>query len=305
MKKQPINIDAQKFLHNFNIPYTTSGTKHCRSGWIQIGCPFCAGGIGTHLGIKLPGIYASCWRCKGKSVPQVIQALLMCSWTQAYTIIQQYSINAGARQQNIAAKKVKLLNKDVKLPSGTINLLDKHDNYLIERKFNPEYLEKIFGLQGTGPIGEYKHRIIAPILWQERLISYQGRDVTGKSELKYKACAEINEAYPHKHSLYGIDLAKRESVLVVEGITDVWRLGPGAIATFGTSFTSSQVKMIHEGFKRAFILFDTEPTAQKIAHELGYMLAALGMKVEILTLDEGDPGDMKQCDANALMKELE
>ena len=303
MSAQKININIQKFLRDFNIPYTTSGDKHCRKGWIQIGCPFCAGGVGTHLGVKLPGAYASCWRCKGKTMLQVVQALTTCSWSEAYSIIEQYSTKGGKQR---TTKKIKFLDKEkiVKLPSGCDGMARRHDEYLGNRGFDPEYLEEVFGLKGTGPIGEYKHRIIAPIVLQDRLISYQGRDITGKSELKYMACAEINEAYPHKHSLYGIDLAKRESVLVVEGITDVWRMGEGSVATFGTAFTSSQVGMIYRGFKRAFVLFDNEPAAQKAGNELGSMLATSGIDVEVLSLDEGDPGDMEQDEADSLVKDL-
>lgn len=295
-------INFIKFLHDHNIPYTTSGTKHNRRGWVQIGCPFCAGGVGNHLGIKLPGEFATCWRCKGKTIPNVIQAILEVSWPEARAILSKYETNKKTRQ--IRKKKIKLINKKVKLPMGTANLTPRHDAYLDARGFNPEYLENKFDLKGTGPIGEYKHRIIAPIVLQGSLISYQGRDITDKSKLKYKACANEDEALPHKHTLYGADLARSERVIIVEGITDVWRLGPGAVASFGTSFTSAQIKMLYKEWKQAFVLFDAEPAAQQAANYLGATLAVTGMDVEILTLDKGDPGDMEQCDASALMKEL-
>lgn len=300
------SINAIKFLRDHNIPYTTSGSKHCRAGWVQIGCSFCAGGVGTHLGICLPGAYASCWRCKGKSMLQVVQSLLTCSWGEAHGLVEQYSVKGSTtgKRGKSTLRKIKLLDKEVKLPPGTTDLTPRHDEYLAKRGFDPEYLERMFELNGVGPIGGYKHRIIAPIALQGRIVSYQGRDITGKSDLKYKACAEIDEAYPHKHTLYGIDLAKKESVVVVEGITDVWRLGPGAVATFGTSFTSAQVKMIHTGFKRAFVLFDGELAAQKAAQELGHMLAVAGVDVEVLLLGEGDPGGMVQDEADGLAREL-
>lgn len=291
-----------KFLHDHNIPYTTSGTKHNRRGWVQIGCPFCAGGAGNHLGIKLPGEFATCWRCKGKSMLQVIQSLLMVSWTEAQTILHKYKTNTKPKKRQ--KTEIKLIEKKINLPLGTTDLTPRHDSYLDARGFDPEYLEKIFELKGTGPIGEYKHRIIAPIVLQGTLVSYQGRDITNKSKLKYKACKKENEAFPHKHTLYGADLAKSERVIVVEGITDVWRLGPGAVASFGTSFTSAQIKMLCKEWKQAFVLFDSEPAALQAANHLGTTLAVTGMDVEILSLDKGDPGDMKQCDASALMKEL-
>lgn len=291
-----------KFLHDYNIPYSTSGTKHNRRGWVQIGCPFCAGGVGTHLGIKLPGAFASCWRCKGKSIPNTIQALLGISWPETRAILSKYETNKKIQQTQ--KKKIKLIDKKVKFPMGTTDLTPRHDAYLESRRFDPEYLEKVFDLQGTGPTGEYKHRIIAPIVLQDTLVSYQGRDITDKSKIKYKACANEDEALPHKHTLYGADLARLERVVIVEGITDVWRLGPGAVATLGTSFTPAQIKMLCKNWEKAFVLFDPEPTAQKIGNDLGEALGSTGMNVEILSLEGCDPGDMEECDASALMKDL-
>jgi len=295
-------VNFVKFLQDFNIPYSLTGTKHNRKGWVQIGCPFCASSIGTHLGIKLPGIYATCWRCKGKTIPSVIQTILSISWPETFALIEQYSFGGKIRQ--VKKQKSKLIKKKVEYPMGTTNLTPRHDSYLESRNFDPEYLEKIFDLKGTGPVGEYKHRIIAPIILQDTLVSFQGRDITNRDKLKYKACENVEEAYPHKHTLYGANLAKSERVVIVEGITDVWRLGPGAVGTFGTSYTIAQVHMIKKNWKQAFILFDPEPAAHKSAHNLGASLANTGMSVEILYLDNCDPGDMDNDDSISLMKDL-
>lgn len=295
-------VNFVKFLQDFNIPYSLTGTKHNRKGWVQIGCPFCASSLGTHLGIKLPGIYATCWRCKGKTIPSVIQTILSISWPEVYAILDKYASNGNT--QHTKNQKTKLLNKKVNYPMGTTDLTPRHDSYLESRNFDPEYLERIFELKGTGPVGEYKHRIIAPITLDDTLVSFQGRDITNRDKLKYKACENVNEAYPHKHTLYGADLAKSERVIIVEGITDVWRLGPGAIGTFGTSYTSAQIHMIKKNWKQAFILFDPEPTARKSAHNLGATLAITGMSIELLFLEDCDPGDMDDDDAKSLIKDL-
>ncbi len=293
-------INFLKFLQDYNITYMTSGNKHCRPGWVQIGCPFCAGGAGTHLGIHLSGVGASCWRCKGKSIRQIIQALLKCSYQEVCRIESKYRTRLVVRRKVPSSLNLAL---KVELPSGTGPMNARHDIYLEERKFDPEHLERVFGLKGTGPIGSYKHRIIAPILFHDRLISYIGRDITGKADLRYKACPTICESYPYKKITYGIELAKKESVLIVEGITDVWRLGPGSVATFGTAFTPAQVRLLASNFKRAFVFFDNEVPAQRASRELGLMLATSGIEVEIL-VPESDPGNMDQNEADNLVKEL-
>lgn len=186
-------------------------------------------------------------------------------------------------------------------------MTDRHRQYLVNRKFVPELLERTFNLKGTGPVGDYLHRIILPIYLDRKMISFQGRDITGKCEDhdKYRACAKVNEALDHKHSLYAIDLVPGDAAVVVEGAADVWRLGPGAVGTFGTGFTRIQQLLFRRRFKQAFMLFDPEPIAMQKAEQCAYELAIIGIKVELIELDEADdPGNLKQDDADYIMREL-
>jgi DNA primase len=177
--------------------------------------------------------------------------------------------------------------------------------YLTGRKFDAEMLERVWGLQGTGPIGDYRNRIILPIYLDGVPVSYQGRDFTGTSKIPYKACPMEQEVIHHKHILYGVDLVPGDTAVLVEGAADAWRLGPGALATFGTGFTLPQLNLFCRRFKRAFILFDPEEAAQQRADMAGALLAARRIPTEILCLTgEGDPGDLKQDDANHLMRGL-
>ena len=299
-----MSFNAIKFLRDYKIDYTTSGNKHVKAGWAQVHCPFCEGSRNYHLGINLTGGYGNCWRCKGKSMPAIIQALLQCSWPQAFKILKEY----GGKIGQVSKYEYKATGFDatieVKLPMGCSSMENRHRKYLASRGFDPEQLEQQYHLQGTGPVGDYKHRVIAPITWNGHLVSYQGRDITGKSGLKYRACCQADEALNHKNTLYGVDLAVKDTVVVVEGIADVWRLGPGSVATFGTSFTPSQVRMLKGRYTRIFLLYDEEKTAQGNARLLARQLADMGKQVELLHLAQGDPGEMSQDDANYLMKQL-
>jgi DNA primase len=178
-----------------------------------------------------------------------------------------------------------------------------HRRYCEARGFDPDYLAEVWKVCATGPIGDYKFRLIAPIYHGDELVSYQGRDVTGKSDLRYKACPKEREVMDHHDTLYGLHLIRRDVCLVVEGITDAWRLGPGACATFGIKFRPPQVALLTR-MKRVFVLYDSEVQAQAQARQLGANLAALGVDVELLTLSDGDPAEMSQGEANTLMREL-
>lgn len=301
-------FDILKFLKNYNIHHTTSGNRS-RRGWVQINpCPFCGGGErGFDLGVNIQDERVSCWRCGGKHIVQTIRQLLRCSREEAervYTEYQSRAIIAPAETEYEFDT-----GKQVVMPHGSRPLceLERHKNYLLKRRFDPDKLEKIYGLMGTEAFGEYKFRIIAPITFQGRLVSYQGRDITGlvdKSK-RYKACAMADEAIHHKHLLYGWDQAVGESCVVIEGITDQWRLGPGSLGTFGTGFKTEQANLLVRRFKRVFVLFDPEPQAQLVAEELGWYLAGMGKEFVLVDTELGcDPGDMTQDDADAVMREL-
>jgi len=160
-------------------------------------------------------------------------------------------------------------------------------------------------LMGTDSVGEYSHRIIIPILYKNKIVSYQARDITGKAELKYKACKKENEIMQHKHICYGIDKIKDGVAIIVEGVTDVWRIGAGAIAMFGTSFTMQQVNFLVKNLSRVHILFDFgEKQAQEKAKKLGTLLCPF-MDVEILQIQGmlGDPCEnLSQSNINYLKK---
>ncbi len=67
-----------------------------------------------------------------------------------------------------------------------------------------------------------------------------------------------------------MDYIDKDKVIVVEGVTDVWRLGKGkAVATFGINFTQRQLNiLVKRKFKKIGILFDNGQQAQEQADEL-------------------------------------
>ena len=116
-------------------------------------------------------------------------------------------------------------------------------------------------------------------------------DITGRQTLRYKACPIEQEVIHHKHVTYGIDLVPRKTCVIVEGITDVWRLGPGAVALFGTEWTPEQLLFLAKRMKTAHVLFDADSTDKggKLLSEL----TALGVGGEQFILEEGDPGELE------------
>lgn len=299
MKK---SFDALRFVHNHNVTCADHNSKHYRNGWVNVECPFCTGNPGEHLGYNLSSGYWNCFRCGWHNVVEVIEHVLGVSNQEARVIAKTYGARPQHRGEDTAAHRPPTLS----LPSGTKKMQDPHRYYLKKRGYDPEELEELWHLMGTGIIGPYKFRIIAPIFHQHRLVSYQGRDISNKAPLKYKACRAEDEVVPHQTILYGLDKAQGHSVVVVEGITDVWRLGPGAVATFGIEWTQEQALLLKE-YPRVFIMYDFgEVQAEKQAHKLGVTLSGLGVEVEMLMVPnhQGDPAELSDRKAKRLMRQI-
>lgn len=298
-------FDAIKFCEDHNIDRTKSG-KHYRPGWANISCTECTGHSGYHLGINIKNSYATCHRCGFHPLIKIIIKLTGLNYQSAIDLIKKYSTVSEPLSQQTASKKTP---SQITFPADAGKLTEKAKKYLINRKYNPDQLEIIWSLKSTSHIGFYKNRILAPIYQRQKLVSYQTRDITDKHSQKYLACFQDEEIIQHQHCIYGLDQAINRVCIVVEGITDVWRLGPGAVATFGIDFTKRQARLIAMNFDKAFIMFDSEPQAQEKAEELGLMVSsAFSNFVEVINLPfiivDIDPGDLSQNDADSLMKEI-
>jgi len=290
---------------DFSIPYLTEGHVHCRSGWVQVQCPLCTGNFGWHMGFNLDGGYYSCYRCGGHSVYKTLEALLkITNYKQLKEIIERYDTVTLKTKEPI----VKMRAKAHRLPSNCETLQANHRQYLIKRNFDPDYLIKTWGLLGTGVYSkldniDYKFRIIIPFIWDGQQVSFDSRDITGKDPGRYKACPKDRELIPHKNILYGKQTEWKETGICVEGPTDIWRFGTDSFAVSGIKYTPAQVRVIAKTFKRVAVCFDDDPQAKVQANKMISELKFRG--VDAFRVDiEGDPGSMKQEDADYLVKQL-
>lgn len=289
-------FDAERYLREFGIPHSLTG-QDISPGWVGISCPFCRD-HGTHGGFGPEGQY-SCWRCGWHSLEDVIARLERVKFHEACQRVAEYQ--AAKRKSRHGAVERPGRPSKVEVPGGKLEAL--HKSYLRKRNFDPDYLEGKYQLRGTGPVGPYKFRLIAPVLLDGEVVSYQGRDVTGKAENPYKACPKDQEIVDHKDTLYNVD-STGSSALVVEGIFDAWRLGDGAVATFGVGFSWSQVEMMAARYRRVVLLYDGEPKAQARARRIVLALAALGVESKNALLRRGDPAELSPDEAARLKEEL-
>jgi len=296
-----------QLLTDYNIDYITEG-KNVSPGWINMNCPFCDD-PSEHLGYNLTENYFNCWRCGGHLIRQTVACLLGVSEKEASIILQHYGeFSTYIPHPEPSPKTVTKLV----LPSNIEPLQTIHLKYLEKRGFDPGQLIHNWEILGSGPISfledrsenlriDFKHRIIIPIIWEGRQVSFTSRDVTEKHLLRYISCPERMEIIHHKKILYGNQKTWGMTGICVEGPTDVWRMGLSSFATFGVKYTSQQLRLISKTFRRVPVLFD--PDARNQADKLVAELRFRGVDSFRIDLPT-DPGDMSQEEANYLVKQL-
>lgn len=297
-------LNIKELLNDYAVHSATSGSKHTMPGWINMHCPFCEGPQDYHLGFHEKKEYFHCWRCNWHPLESTIATLINHNIYKTKEIIQQYRTG---RPIIISQTDHEIQRpNEVKLPGNDITNTSPHYKYLLKRGFKPERISELiftYNLKGTGPVGPYSFRIIAPIYFDGNLVSYQGRDYTNKSTLKYKACPKIKEVMDHKNCLYAMDLSRGDTVIIVEGIIDAWKLGSDTVATFGSSFTWAQIKLLAQRWKNRIVLFDADAKTQ--AYRLANALSAFPGKTSIAFLNDlKDPGESTHTQTQEIIEEL-
>jgi len=320
-------MDIARLFTDFHLPIASPGERHYHQGWINTPCPFCSGNPGNHLGYcydptsKFFGRFV-CYRCGGKGTLRVLSRLLriddeirLIGIVAKYGIITSWTRNPPT---TTLTKKKKLSTKEANLPPliRCLKEVSGAVRYLRGRKFDPEEIEGLWKVMATGPGSvirtgdgksvDFSYRIIIPVFRKGKLVTYQGRDWTGKSSKKYLACPPWAEGWPIKDTLYGVDEADdagNGDAVLMEGVTDVWKYGPGAVACFGIKHRQTQIRELARRFDRVTIAFDPEGAARIQARKITRELEEWGLEVRSPRLPRGkDPGDMDREELRRMLR---
>lgn len=168
--------------------------------------------------------------------------------------------------------------------------------YLHARGFDVAELAATWGIRYCTGSGRYRlmsGRIYVPVTMDDALVGWQGRypaelDWAAAGAPKYYNAPGMTKS----QVLYNYDLARAEPVVVVvEGVTDVWRVGPAGVALFGKSASEAQVRLLAATWSDRPVLILLDAEAQAEARELRRRLVALHPRdVAVLSLPSGlDP----------------
>lgn len=287
-------MNLAEFLSENGVPFARAGEHHhVTRRFLGVDCPRCSPGSGRfRLGLRLDLRQAVCWVCgsvrigdalaevTGLPLPEVLD------WMR----LAEKGLSSPSKETSRGSR--------VKLPRGLEALGRAHRAFLRGRGFEAEEIERVWGIRGLGMDADLSWRIWIPVndrngrlaSWTTRAIGTRGR--------RYISARPEEERVPLKSLLYGEDLAG-DRIVVVEGPTDAWAIGPGAVATFGLSYTDEQVAAVARHPTRA-VCFDAEPGARLAAERLIRRLEGLPGRTEIIELETGkdpasiDPGELEE-----------
>lgn len=255
-------------------------------------CPRCSPGSGHfRLGLSLARGAFSCWQCGFVPRKEAVAGLLGVSEREAGGLL------GGLERPLPPAIAAKAPGRLV-LPDGLGPLLPPHRRYLKGRGYDPDELAAVWGLQGIGLAARLAWRLFIPVTRRGVTVSWTTRSLTDGGR-RYVAADESQEAVPAKSLLYGADLVPGRAVIVVEGPADAWAVGPGAVATLGTSTSSAQVRRLLR-YPVRYLCFDSEPGGQRRATRLLRDLSAFAGRTFNVVLDAKDPGSAKPKELRAL-----
>lgn len=298
-------MNLTEALDELGIDYRIHGQHHHVSeGWVGIDCPLCSPHSGHYrCGINLASAGCSCWSCGPLQLAEVLAAASSKSYYEVKQFIP-YRQNVYTRRQRdetpYPTRRATLVLPSGLQPISTLCLpcCKPHRAYLLRRGFDPTQIAAVWGVQGVTLAYEHSWSLFIPIADASgKVVSWTTRRLSNNGRRYVNAKAE-QELQPIKSVLYGAYLAKH-AVIVVEGPTDAWRIGPGAVAVMGVAFTQAQVAKIAKYPVRC-IVFDNEPNAQQQAKKLCNQLAVYPGQTHLAQLRSKDPGEA----TNEEVKEL-
>jgi len=301
-------FDVIQYLDSRGVLYDIEGENISAKGnWIGLQCLWCSDHL-NHLGINLDTKGISCWMCPIKgTVLKLIMKIDRCGLKRAKEVVNDFSditvyVKKRLEEQELDTdpKPPPTTQKDFPKLMITEEFLPLHRAWLEGRNFDPEEIYYEYGLKCCGAVGKYNLRLIVPFYERNRMVTFTTRDVTDKAKTPYIHLSDEKSIIAPKKTLYNIKTME-DTALVVEGVTDVWRMGKGCVGTMGIKYTTEQVYLLSRA-RRVFTLFDSGEEAQKLAERLAYDLGSSVDHVENLEISEGDPADLSQMDVDYIRR---
>lgn len=287
-------FDVLSYLDSIGIvPEYRSQRKY-----LYVTCPSCDN-RDPHLWINVgdPTRPYGTWRCwkdesHGGGPVKLVRHLENISWKVAFARLEEFS--------KVALEDEMVLRKEPEFPE-----IEAPDNLTkaVKSKKAMQFLKsRGFGVQDAMDWGLhygdrftynkrlYRWSLFIPIQFQDRLMAFQVRDVTGRRKQKYLSSPDS----PIKEVLYNADRVDSKLVVVTEGAMDAWAVGKKhGVCIFGKKISDYQAKTLYEvvGAERVLVALDGE--AYKEAEGIAHDLLGVVPRVDVLEMPYGeDPASL-------------
>ena len=283
-------MNIVEILDELGVHYRRHGeSKDVRARVVGIPCPFCGRGEYS-FGIFQNGA-TNCWRCGKHSL--------------AKTLAEVTGRRIGEIRQMLGEMDVQIDQEPDRrgtlvIPKGIGPLTLTHIRYLEKRGLNSAEIEDVWGVQGIAVAPRLAWRLFIPVKdITGRMVSWTTRSLLDCKDRRFISASPEEEIVSMKSVLYGEELAGH-GIVVVEGPTGAWRIGPGGTATLGASWTTAQANRIAQHPVRV-ICFDREDAAQQRAEELCHAVKSAPGKTLRWMLETGDdPGTCSDEEIQAI-----
>lgn len=285
-------------LEELGVDFRQHGdSPHVSPDWIGVICPWCGKGTGKYgLGINLSSHACTCWRCGRHSLIEALHEITGQDFDYLRSKLPEASESTFTRRTRPRGILCE--------PDGICDLMPYHLEYLQGRGFSREditNLIKIWEIRGIGLSRRISGAVYLPVHQGGEVVSWVARSIRiGHGNNRYTNARDDESVVPIKECLFGLDYA-RHAAIVVEGPFDAMRVGPGAVATFGSAFTDVQVAKLSKFPVRAVCL-DRDAGSQ--SHRLCRKLAALPGSTCGVTLSSKDPGSAPREEIDELRREF-
>ena len=176
-----------------------------------------------------------------------------------------------SRENPSASGTGKVFLKEVPWPGNVVKLSELPPTHpaiswlVSKRGYDLKQIERSFDVRFCLDSRKYpacKNRIIIPIKLRGAMVGWQARVIdVGLRSLSAKVAKYYTmPGLPKSQVLYNWDSARHTPYMVVtEGVTDVWRIGPSGVAVLGSHLSSAQERLIadwwhaHKG--KGFLVF--------------------------------------------------
>jgi hypothetical protein len=245
-----MSVDGDKivaYLRDHGIDTVDRGPDVSRSN-INMKCPFCGDDDeGKHMGINLETGYYGCWR-NSRHSGRDVSFLLTYITKESVSSIRRNIGSDTTLSESDDVDMLKILSKDLdedddveRVVGGVRSLtLDKsfmpmwkkgykrglYLKYLEYRGFDEvEDLSYVFGLHYC-LYGEWKYRIIFPIYFKDKIVSWVGRTIHKDEPKHYVDLSVIKSIRAPKFCLYNYDMIKSggSTLFITEGIIDCLKI---------------------------------------------------------------------------------